>query len=207
MRTQRSSLTLFWFGIAIAVAFAAIGTRGLMPNLRTLTMEQLDATIWALDGPLFKLWAFSVPLGSILAAIGAFAYVKTRSVFSWITAVGVLGAVLAMTIVWTRVYDAVLFGIGGTIILLSFFAIVWIWMKENAGRGVQEKTAASIKLIGYIFWIDASWFLCGETGNPHLKAFEGAPPPVPIEIMVFLVLGWVCLAVGNHQELRLRKSV
>jgi hypothetical protein len=207
MRTQRTSLTLFWFGLTIAVAFAVIGTRGLMQNLRTLTMEQLDATVWALDEPLFKLWAFSVPLGAILAAIGAFVYVKTKAVFSWITAVGVLGAVIAMVVVWTRVYDAMLFGIGGTIILFSFFAIVWIWMKQNAGLGVQEKSAASIKLIGYIFWIDASWFLCGETGNPHLKAFEGAPPPVPIEILVFLVLGWVFLAVGHYQEWRLRKSL
>jgi hypothetical protein len=137
MRTERISLTLFWFGMAIAVAFAVIGTRGLMQNLRTLTMEQLDATVWALDKPLFKLWAFSVPLGAILAAVSAFAYVKTRAVFSWVTAVGVLGAVIAMTIVWTRVYDATLFGIGGTIILISFFAIVWIWMKQNAGRSMQ----------------------------------------------------------------------
>jgi hypothetical protein len=206
MRTQRTALTLFWFGRAIAVAFAAIGTWALMQNLRTLTMEQLDATVWALDSPLFRLWAFSVPLGAILAAIGAFVYVRTRAVFSWITAVGVLGAVVAMVMLWSRVYSAPLFGIGGGIILISFFAIVWIWMKQNAGLGIREKAAASIKLIGYIFWIDASWFLCGETGNPHLKAFQGAPPPVPIEIMVFLALGWVCLAVGHYQELRLRKS-
>ena len=206
MRTQRTALALFWFGLAIAAAFAAIGTWALMRNLRTLTMEQLDATVWALDSPLFRLWAFSVPLGAILAAIGAFVYVKTRAVFSWITAVGVLGAVIAMVIVWSRVYNATLFGIGGGIILISFFAIVWIWMKQNAGRGIQEKTAASVKLIGYIFWIDASWFLCGESGIPHLKAFEGAPPPVPIEILVFLVLGWVFLLAGNYQEWRLRSS-
>ena len=206
MRTQRTALTLFWFGVAIAVAFAAIGTWALMRNLRTLTMEQLNATVWALDSPLFRLWAFSVPLGAILAAIGAFVYVKTRAVFSWVTAVGVLGAVIAMVMIWSRVYNAALFGIGGAIILISFFAIVWIWMKQNAGLGIREKTAASIKLIGYIFWIDASWFLCGETGNPHLKAFEGAPPPVPIEILVFLVLGWVFLLAGNYQEMRLRRS-
>lgn len=206
MRTQRTALTLFWLGVAIAVAFAAFGTWALMQNLRTFTMEQLDATVWALDSPLFRLWAFSVPLGAILAGLGAFVYVRTRAVFSWITPVGVLGAVVAMVVVWTRVYDATLFGIGGAIILICFFAIVWIWMKRNAGLGIREKTAASIKLIGYIFWIDASWFLCGETGGPHLKAFEGAPPPVPIEIMVFLVLGWVFLLAGNYQEWRLRKS-
>ena len=206
MRTQRTALTLFWFGLAIAVAFAAIGTWALMRNLRTLTMEQLDATVWALDSPLFRLWAFSVPLGAILAAIGAFVYVKTRAVFSWIAAVGVLGTVIAMVVVWSRAYNATLFGVGGSIILVSFFAIVWMWMKQNAGRGIQEKTAASVKLIGYIFWINASWFLCGETAKMHLKVFEGSSAPSPIEIMVFLVLGWLFVLVGDYKSMRLKES-
>jgi hypothetical protein len=26
-----------------------------------------------------------------------------------------------------------------------------------------------------IFWINATWFICGETAKMHLKAFEGSP--------------------------------
>ena len=206
MKKQKIGQTLFWIGLLIAVAFASIGTWSLMSNLRTLTAEELEATIWAMGDPLFILWALSVALGSVLAGIGAFMYVKTKPLFSWLTGIGVLGAVIVMVMVWSRVYNPKLFGIVGAIILLSFFAIVWIWMKKYAALDIQEKIAGSYKLIGYIFWINASWFLCGETAKMHLKAFEGQSPPSPIEIIVFLVLGWLFVLIGDYKEMRLKKS-
>jgi len=203
---QKLALSLFWIGLLLAVAFAGIGTRSLMGSLRTLTMEELAATIWAEGGPLYVLWAFSVPLGSVLAGIGAFVYVKTKPAFSWLIGIGVLGIVMLMVIVWTRVYYPTLFGIGGVIILVSFFSIVWIWMKKYAAPDMQEKIAGSFKLIGYLFWINASWFICGETAKMHLKAFEGSSVPSPIEVMVFLVLGWLFVLVGDYKSMRLKKS-
>jgi hypothetical protein len=206
MKKQTVALSVFWIGLLIAIALAGIVGRSLYHNLRTLTMEELDATIWAMDGPLFRLWAFSVPLGSVLAGIGAFVYVKTRPAFSWLTAIGVLGAVIVMVMVWSRVYNSTLFGIGGIIILVSFFAIVWIWMKKHVALDIQGKIAGSFKLIGYLFWINASWFLCGETAKMHLKVFEGSSPPSPIEIIVFLVLGWLFVLIGDYREMRLKAS-
>ena len=206
MNKQKLALSLFWIGLLIAVVFAGIIGRSLYHNLRTLTMAELDATIWAEGGPLFILWAFSVPLGSILAGIGAFLYAKTKPAFSWLTGIGVLGAVIVMVMVWSRVYDSTLFGIGGVLILIFFFSIVWIWMKKYAALDIQEKIAGSFKLIGYLFWISASWFLCGETAKMHLKAFEGSPAPSPIEIMVFLILGWLFVLIGDYREMQLKKS-
>jgi len=203
---QKLALSLFWIGLLIAVAFAGIGSRSLLHNLRTLTIEQNNATIWADGGLLWISWGFSVTLGSLLAAIGAFVYVKTKPVFSWLTGIGVLGVVYVMLMVWGRVYNATLFGSGGIIILVSFFAIVWIWMKKYAALDMPEKIAGSFKLIGYLFWLQASWFLCGETAKMHLKAFEGSPAPTPIEIMVFLVLGWLFVLVGDYKAMRLKKS-
>jgi hypothetical protein len=203
---QKLALSLFWIGLIIAVAFASMGTRSLMDNLRTLTIEENNATIWADGGPLWISWGFSVTLGSILAGIGAFVYVKTKPVFSWLTGIGVFGVVFAMVMVWSRVYNSTLFGMGGAIILVSFFAIVWVWMKKYATLDIQEKIAGSFKLIGYIFWINTSWFLCGETAKMHLKAFEGKSPPVPIEIMVFLILGWLFVLIGDYREMRLKKG-
>ena len=168
-------------------------------------MQELDATIWADGGPLFIFWALSVTLGTLLAGIGAFTYVKTRPVFSWLTGLGILGAVFAMVMVWSRVYNSTLFGIGGILILASFFAIVWVWMRKYDALDIREKTAGSFKLIGYLFWINASWFLCGETAKMHLRAFEGSPAPSPIEIMVFLVLGWFFVLVGDYKSMRLKE--
>jgi hypothetical protein len=206
MKHHKTGQVLFWIGLILAVTFAGVIGRPLYQNLRTLTMEQLDATIWSDDGPIFMLWALSVTLGSLLAGIGAFVYIKTKAAFSWLTGIGVLGAVFAMVMVWSRVYNSTLFGLGGIIILLSFFAIVWVWMKKYAGLEIQEKISGSYKLIGYLFWINASWFLCGEGAKMHLKAFEGAPPPSPIEIMVFLVLGWLFVLIGDYREMRLKKA-
>jgi hypothetical protein len=206
MKRQNVAWVLFWIGLVLAVAFASIGTWSLMHNLRTLTAEELDATIWATGDPLFILWALAVALGSVLAGIGAFLHVKTKAAFAWLTPIGVLAAVILMVMIWSRVYNTTLFGIGGIIILASFFAIVWVWMKKYAGLDMQEKIAGSFKLVGYIFWINASWFLCGETAKMHLKAFEGQSPPSPIEIMVFLVLGWIFVLLGEYKSMRLKRS-
>lgn len=206
MNNQRIGFSLFWTGLLITVALAGIMGQILYENLRTLTMEELNATIWAEGGPLYILWALSVTLGSVLAGIGAFAYVKTRPVFLWLTGIGVLGVVIPMVTVWTRVYNSTLFGIGGITILVSFFVIVWIWMKKYAALDIQEKIAGSFKLLGYIYWINASWFICGETAKLHFKVFEGSPVPSPIEVMVFLVLGWLFVLIGDYREMRLKKS-
>jgi len=201
---RRLALILFWVGLVIIIAFAGIANRSLILNLRTLTAEELDRTIWQLGGPLFMMWAFSVPLGLILASIGAFLYVKTKPVFSWFTGIGVLVVVILMNIVWSRVYNPTFFGISGGLIVIIFFSIVWIWMKKYAELNIEEKIAGSLKLIGYLFWMNASWFLCGETSKMHLKAFEGSPAPSPIEIMVFLVLGWLFVLLGEYKSRQAR---
>lgn len=206
MKKQKLALSLFWVGFLLAASIAIIGTGSLMSTLRNLTMDEVSVTMWNLDGPLFYLWAFAVPLGSVLAGIAAFVYVRTKPIFPWLTGIGVLGAVLAMNLIWSRVYSPPLFGIGGAIILISFFAIVWIWLKKYAGLEIKERIAGSYRLIGYLFWINASWFLCGETGKPHLKAFEGHPFPIPIEILVFLVLGWLFVLVGEVQSRNLKRA-
>lgn len=204
MKNQKTGKLLFWVGAIFAIVFAGIVGQSLYQNLRMLTAEELESTVWAVGKPIFMLWAFSVTLGSLLAGIGGFVFVKTKKVFSWITAIGILAAVLVMNLVWSRVYNPVLFGIGGVVILVVFFVIIWVWMKKYSKVDLPEKVAGSFKLIGYLFWINASWFLCGETGKMHLKAFEGAPIPSPIEIMVFLVLGWIFVLIGDYREMRLR---
>jgi len=206
MRKQGFAFYLFCGGLVIAVAFTSVGTWSLMGTLRSLSKEEVAATIWALDGPLFYLWAFAVPLGSVMAGIAAFMYSKSKRAFGWLAGIGVLGAVLLMNLVWSRVYIPLVFGIGGIIILLSFFAVVWLWMKRFVQENTSGKIAGSYKLIGYVFWINACWFLCGETGKLHLRAFEGDPMPSPVEILVFLAAGWVFILVGEFKARRLRYS-
>jgi len=79
-------------------------------------------------------------------------------------------------------------------------------MKQYTGQGPQERAAGSLKLIGYLFWINASWYLCGDTAKLHLKAFDGTSVPSPTETMVFLVLGWFFVALGEYRSLKLIKA-
>jgi hypothetical protein len=203
---KKVALALFWGGLLVAAAFAGIAGWELTRNLRTLTSEELGATVWEFGGPLFMLWAFSVPLGSVLAGTGAFLYARTKPAFAWLTGIGVLGIVIVMTMVFSREYYAPLFGIGGVLILVCFFSIVWVWMRKVAALDARERTAAGFKLVGYLFWMNATWFLCGETGMLHLRAFADAPVPSPIEIMVFLALGWLFVLLGEYKAMRLKRN-
>jgi bacteriorhodopsin len=172
-----------------------------MKVLNTHAFAEIADTAWKLDGPLFRTWAFAVPLGSLLAVIGALLYVKASKPLIW--AVGIVVPVVVVTTIMvfsTRYYPNGFYGIGGISILLLFFSLVWLWMKKYSGLGQQERFAGSLKLIGYLFWINASWYLCGDTAKLHLKAFEGLSVPSPTETMVFLVLGWFFVALGEYRS-------
>jgi hypothetical protein len=203
MNKPRAASWLVWTGFLFAFAFASIGTWSLMKVLTTHSFGEVAGTAWNLEGPLFRTWAFAVPLGSLLAVIGALAYVKVNKTFIWtIAAVFPVIVVTTIMVYSTRYYPHGFYGVGGTLILLSFFALVWLWMKKYAGKERPERLAGSLKLIGYLFWITATWYLCGDTAKLHLKAFEGSSVPSPTESMVFLVVGWFFIALGEYWSVR-----
>jgi hypothetical protein len=92
-----------------------------------------------------------------------------------------------------------LFGIGGTLILLFFIGILWLWSKERMALK-DSSTAADLKLVGYVFMLLAAWFICGMASLPFLKALEGEAPSTPIHVMIFLVLGWLFLFLGHYKS-------
>ena len=59
MKNQKFGQILFLTGVILAIAFAGIVGRSLYHNLRTLTGEELDTTIWAMDKPIFLLWSYN----------------------------------------------------------------------------------------------------------------------------------------------------
>jgi hypothetical protein len=203
MNRPRSAHVTYWAGLLLAFAFASVGTWSLMKVLNTHLFAEVAGTAWNMKGALFRIWAFAVPLGSLLAVIGALLYVKSNRGFIWTLGVGFPVIVVPTIMVFsTRYYPGGFYGVGGSLILLLFFSLVWLWMKKYAGRNHQERIAGSLKLVGYLFWINASWFLCGDTAKLHLKAFEGTSVPSPTETMVFLVLGWLFVTLGEYRSLR-----
>ena len=174
-----------------------------MKVLSTHAFADVANTPWNLNGGLFRTWAFAVPLGSLLAVIGAFIYVRVSKPIIWTLGIGFPVVVVTTIMVYsTRYYPNGFYGVGGSLILLSFFALVWFWMKQYAGKDPHLRASGSLKLIGYLFWITASWYLCGDTAKLHLKAFEGTSVPSPTESMVFLVLGWFFVTLGEYRSIK-----
>jgi len=203
MNRQGIALVPYWAGLVFAFAFGVFGTLSLMKVLNNHTIIDVALTAWKMDGALFRTWAFAVPLGSLLAVMGALVYVKANRSIVWTLAVGFPVIVVPTIMVFsTRYYPGGFYGVGGSLILLFFFCLVWLWMKKYAGRDKPARLAGSFKLIGYLFWINASWYLCGDSAKLHLKAFEGSSVPSPTETMVFLVLGWFFVTFGEYMSVR-----
>ncbi|UCF31733.1 MAG: hypothetical protein JSV26_04830, partial [bacterium] len=201
MNEPRTAMIPYWAGLIFAFAFAGVGTWSLMKVLNTHSFAEVAGTAWNLEGPLFRVWAFAVPFGSLLAAVGALVHVKANRAIIWAIGVGFPVIVVTTIMVYSaRYYPGGFYGVGGISILVLFFSLVWMWMKRYAGQDPGIKVAGSLKLIGYLFWVTGSWYLCGDTAKLHLKAFEGTSVPSPTETMVFLVLGWFFVALGEYRS-------
>ena len=133
MKKQKVGLVLFWIGVIWIMFWGVIGTILVNTPQNTLTMDELNKTIWATTGPLFLLWGIGVPLGGIVTGIGLLLYSGAKGSTIWKFGIGTFaGFVIAMAIMSMQLgHFPPLFGIGGTLILLSFIGILWLWAKER----------------------------------------------------------------------------
>ena len=197
MTKRKVGLVLFWIGVIWAIAW---GNGGYFQDT-SLTMEELNQTIWAPTGPLFMLWGVGVPLGGIVTGIGLLLYSGAKGSTVWKVGIGLFIAfVISLVPAALDFYSPPLFGIGGTLILLSFTGILWLWAKERIALKGSSTTAADFKLVGYVFMLIAAWFTCGAVSFPYSKALEGQPPQNPTHVMIFFVLGWLFLLLGHYQS-------
>ncbi|MFC1481319.1 hypothetical protein ACFL6E_03625 [Candidatus Neomarinimicrobiota bacterium] len=198
MTRQKVGLLLFWFGVAWAIIWGiVIGRLFVTPAFQNLTTGELNQTMWALEGPLFLMWGvLGVPLGALLAGIGV---LLNAGGIAWkyggglflVFSIGLAGSFLG--------HKPWLFGVGGTIILLSFLGILWFWAEERKTLAGVAATAADLKLMGYVFIVIGAWFTCGALGKPFLLAVRDLPPSSPVHIIVFTALGWLFLALGHYK--------
>ena len=200
MTKQKIGLVLFWVAVIWAFLWGVLGSFFVGSAFRNLTMDEVNQTMWATTGPWYLLWAFGVPLGALVAGIGVLLYSDAKGSKVWKYGIGIfLGIIIGMAIVFLG-HIPLLFGIGGTLILLFFIGILWLWTKERMALKGSSTTAADLKLVGYVFMLIAAWFICGIASLPFLKVFEGEAPSTPIHVMIFLVLGWLFLFVGHYKS-------
>ena len=105
------------------------------------------------------------------------------------------------------------FGITGFVLTLLFLGIVWYWMKYGAVEEGEMKTAANLKMLGYMFLISAVWFMCGVLGPPG----SALRPEMVLKygtldtaiftaymLMVFLLVGFLLIFLGQRKACKAR---
>jgi hypothetical protein len=145
-------------------------------------------------------WAWSVPLGVFIVAIGAalIARVERR-------VLGLLILLAVLFVAWrfigtTKQMIPALFGVGGGLITLFFIGSTWNWARTRPTLSGAAKTGSDLRMVGFIFYVVSAWDLCGIFGianfvlRPELAEKFSVPISSTIDsasgVMVLLVLGW-----------------
>lgn len=200
MNKQKIGLILFIFAIVWAIFWGVFGSISVTKSLH-LTSTEVNETIWALNGPLMMIWGLlGVPLAAILAMTGILLHSGAKGSTVLKYGFGVFLLLFLGITAMTLGHIPILFGIGGTVILLFFMGIMWFWVKERSNSSGSSVTAGNLKLAGYVFLLIAAWFSCGWLSRPFLKAFENESTPSPINIMIFTVLGWLFLFLSHYKS-------
>ncbi len=194
---KRAGWIIFVLGLLFMVLMGWIGSWINAPQFRTLSLGELQDTMWSLEKPPFWIWAFSVPLGSILAAVGILLHASQNG-----SRAGLMGVILFLVSVLaffaTRIgHVPPLFGIGGGLILASFGAILWLWGKSRVNLSGAAGLGADFQLVAYVFFLTAAWYLCGRLGQPYLVSMSELGQSSPINIMIYMALGWIFLFLSH----------
>jgi hypothetical protein len=159
MTKEKVGLVLFWIGVVWMIGWVITGTVKL-PLMHSLTTEEINQTIWAFTGPLNMLYGLSIPLGTIVAGVGILLYAGAKGSTVWKVGIGLfIVLIIALVAMGLNFYSAPLFGIGGTLILLSFIGILWLLAKERMALEGSSTTAVDFKLVGYVFMLMAAWYI------------------------------------------------
>jgi len=178
---------IYWIGVSLAVIMGAMVSYDL-GAVCNLDSNNLPQTIWSYPALCFIFWAFSVPVGLIIAAIGVLIYAKAEKNTVLKFGLGTLGIFTFISFGnGPMPHIPVLFGIGGTIILFFYFLILW----KNAKK-LKEN---AYKLAGYTFLLIGFWFTCGLGSRQYQPALGAGESP--IDIMAYFVLAMLFFWLGE----------
>jgi hypothetical protein len=160
MTKKKVGLVLFWLGIVWIIAWESVAVVKILPLMHSLTLDEFNQTIWAFTGPLGILRGVSMPLGAIVAGIGILLYSSAKGSTIWKFGIGLFTVlIISLVAMGLNFYSAPAFGIGGTLILLSFIGILWFSAKERMALDGSPTTALDCRLVGYVFMLMAAFYI------------------------------------------------
>jgi hypothetical protein len=195
MNRQRIGITLFWLGVISVFVMQAL-TWIQSPAQRVHTAEELSGTVNAIWGALF--WIRQIGgVGLTLSIVGALLYTSEKGSYIWL--LGFLPNVAMLGMYWKPAqYVPQLFGIGGAVILLSYFGILWFWTRSYAAYEGVARMGRQIQLLGYSMLVVTGLLLCMYFGNPNVLALADLPIPSGQSINLTLSFGMLLLFVGHY---------
>lgn len=164
----------------------------------------------------FISWALSVPLGSVITAIGLAIYARFERARFFIFIVSSI-ILLTWLGLWSQsiVYPA-LYGICGGIILFSFCTSIWSLIKIRMKSQGRTKTAFDFRILGYILLVITAWGMCGLLGIPSFGIrpgellkydTQGVLITMGAKVVICFTLGWIVIAVSQVLEYHSNKKV
>ena len=199
MNRKKIGQILFWLGIICIIIWQAL-TWLQSPTQRVHTAEELSGTIHAVWGILFWIRIMGGS-GLTFAIVGVLLYTGQKGSYFWL--LGFLPNFANFGQYWHPAKHLPwLFGIGGTIILLSYIGILWLWTRTYTAYKGFARTGREIQLLGYSFLIVTSLFLCMYFGNPKQLALADLSIPGGESIIVTLSIGMLLLFAGHYMIAR-----
>lgn len=203
MNRQKIGKILFWLGVIGVIVMQAL-TWIQSPIHRVHTAEELSGTTHAIWGALFSIRNFG-GAGLTLSLVGVLLSTSKKGSYFW--TLGFIPSFANFLMYWEpSQYIPALFGIGGTVILLSYFGILWLWTQTHTAYEGLARTGKQIQLLGYSFLMVSGLLLCMYFGNPKQLALTDLPLPGGESINVTLSLGMAVLFVGHYLVARSSKE-
>lgn len=195
MNRQKIGQILFWIGVVFTIVWQVL-TWYQSPIQRVHTSEELSRTIHAIWGPLFTLRIIGGG-GITFSLLGALIYTSKKGSYIWLLAF--LPNMVNFLMYWDPSQHAAwLFGVGGAIILLSYFGILWYWIRTHDSYQDAIKRGKLIQLLGITVLVVEGNLLCMYFGNPHQIALVDLPLPSPEVLNLTLALGMLLLFLGHY---------
>ena len=203
MNRQKIGKILFWLGAIFTIVWQAL-TWGQSPIQRVYTAEELSGTVHAVWGALFTIRIIGGS-GPTLSLVGALLYAGKKGSYTWL--LGFLPSLVNFGMYWEpSEYVPALFGIGGTVILLSYFGILWVWTQTYGIYEGAARTGRLIQLLGYSLLVVVGNLLCMYFGNPNQLALGDLPIPSSLIINLALSSAMLLLFVGHCVAARSSKE-
>jgi len=198
----KTGLIIFLIGAVYMIGMGSVATWWVHNAYGDLSPARISETIWASGSALFILWSLSIPVGSILTAIGIILYAQIKGARMWLF---IIGAILVSLWLysWKKFniqLNPPMFGVLGGLITVFFLVILWYWAKNRPMLEGPAKTASDFQLISYVFFLHAAWGVCGLLDVPYFlfrpdKTLPSFPLPNAHSmgglVIIGLALGWL----------------